>query len=90
MEHSSSIIRIDAPTYRVEFWEQPRPDYAWNLDAWLLTECTSANEALSWAETHANGRRYVVLASDTAEPSGEDATEMVLFGTDPTQANRKD
>lgn len=84
VEHSNSPVRIDAPTYRVEFWEQPGEGYAWNLDAWLLTACTSVIEALSWAEAHTRGRRYVVIASDTEEPSGEGATEMVLVGDDPT------
>lgn len=90
VEHSNSPIRVDAPSYRVEFWEQPGAGYAWNLDAWLLTECTSVNDALAWADAHADGRRYVLLASTTDEPSGERATEVVLVGDDPTLANRED
>lgn len=46
--------------YRVYFWERPAAGYAWNLDAWVLTEA-AVTEVLEWVGKRARGRPTQVL-----------------------------
>lgn len=78
-------IYIDAPMFRVEFWERPLPDFGWNLDAWEIEGCRSVREVLSWIEAHARGRIYTLYAVLTPPGKIDYLTYVLLDGTDPTR-----
>lgn len=91
--HAEPQDQVDAPVYRVNFWQQPRPGYAWNLDAFLLSEVDGVVEALRWAEEHANGRSFELFVESHWEPVGpfeapRKAGLIRLCGEDPN-ANRQ-
>lgn len=66
--HAEPRDSDDSPCYRVNFWEQPRPGYGWNLDAFVLVEVQDVSEALRWVEEHANGRPFELFAEMDSEP----------------------
>lgn len=70
------------PAFRVHYWTQPAADYAWNLDAWVLTDCEDVDEALSWARDNARGRRYQVFVVADSDPP----LIVHLLGKDPNVA----
>jgi len=86
--HSEASNVVGAPTYRVNFWERPSPQHAWNLNAYVLTGVLNAQEALQWAGDAAHGRRFEVFVEVGAEAIGPfnkpRASALVrLFGDDP-------
>ena len=66
--HAEPHDSDDSPCYRVNFWEQPRPGYGWNLDAFVLVEVQDVSEALRWVEKHAKGRPYELFVEMGSEP----------------------
>jgi hypothetical protein len=67
--HAEPRSSVDAPNYRVNFW-QPTPQGAWNLDAHVLTDVPDVTEALRWVSEHSNDRRFELFAETDAEPVG--------------------
>jgi len=59
--HAESRELIDSPNYRVNFWQQPSPGAAWNLEAYVLTEAIDFTEVLQWVNDQAAGRRFEVF-----------------------------
>lgn len=83
---SHETFRVDSPLYRVNFWERPRPEYGWNLDAYLLENCADVTQALLWALGEARGRRFQLFVN--SEQSKESDTLVCLYGDDPnSEAN---
>jgi hypothetical protein len=64
--HSESDLRIEAPAFRVNFWERPHPNFGWNLDAWILLDAAGVSEVLSWIAENSAGRPYELFV-ETAE-----------------------
>jgi hypothetical protein len=71
--HAEPAFSLDAPSYRVNFWQRSGED-AWALDAFVLTEVREVTEALEWAREHANGRRFELFAEGQEEPVGSFVT----------------
>lgn len=83
-DESHENIRVEAPVYRVNFWERPRPGYAWNLDAFVLLGCADVVQVILWARSASKGRRFQIFVGveDTLDPQ----TLIVLYGEDPNRA----
>lgn len=73
---------VERPRYRVEFWERPAPDYAWNLEAWELSDCESVHEAIHWVDEHSSGRVHTLYAV-LAPPETPHLAYLRLSGRDP-------
>lgn len=56
--HAEPRFLTDASTYRVNFWDQVGPSDAWALDAQVLTDVASVQEALEWAIAEAGNRIF--------------------------------
>lgn len=83
---SHETYRTDAPLYRVNYWERPALGYGFNLDAWLLHDCSDVTQALTWAEENANGREFELLASPD---NGAETDQLILlFGENPNSGPR--
>ena len=67
--HAEPRSSVDAPNYRVNFW-QPTPEGAWSLDAHVLTEVKDVTEALRWVSEHSNGQRFELFVETDVEPVG--------------------
>jgi hypothetical protein len=69
----------------VNFWEQPAPGFAWNLDAWHLFGCVNVHEALAWAHGQARGRRFELFVAPYGYEVAEAdvATLIRLLGDNP-------
>jgi len=72
----SETERVVEPTYQVDFWERPKPGFAWNVDTWLLDGCKDVREAIGWAEANARGRRFQLLVLFDA---GEGSQQTILL-----------
>ena len=91
--HAEPRTTVNAPAYRVHFWERPAPDWAWNLDAHVLTEAADIVEVLSWVDDNARGRRVEVFVEMDEmdemdkEPQGfhvpRECGLLRLLGSDP-------
>ena len=86
--HAEPRDSDDSPCYRVNFWEQPRPGYSWNLDAFVLVEVQDRSEALRWVEEHANGRPFGLFAEIGSKPEKQlgaprKASLVRLLGNNP-------
>lgn len=86
--HAEPKYLVDSPSYRVNFWRQPAPEYGWNLEAYVLTEAIDFAEVLQWVEDHADGRRFEVFVeatNETVHTYGEPRTTGLIrvLGTDP-------
>jgi hypothetical protein len=66
--HAEPRGSLESPRNRVNFWSRPQPRYAWNLEAYVLTDVGDVLEVLQWVEEHAEGRRYEVFAELDEEP----------------------
>jgi hypothetical protein len=86
--HAEPRISIEAPGFRVNFWQRQSPESAWSLEAFVLTDVQDVYEALRWAEEHAQGRQLEVFA----EVDGQSASQfdvprttalLRLLGSDP-------
>ena len=66
--HAEPRDSVDSPSYRVNFWQRPSPGFAWNLDAYVLTEAEDIAEVLGWVDEHARGRRFELFAELDDEP----------------------
>lgn len=62
--------------YRVHYWERPTANHAWNLDAWILSDCANVFEALAWSSDHSAGRHYQVFVISDCGAEGD---RMVLL-----------
>jgi hypothetical protein len=88
--HTASDRRIEAPAYRVNFWERASADVAWNLDAWILSDAEEVGEVLDWIAAHSDGRRYELFV-ETEEPQISSFEEprvanlVRLYGTNPNE-----
>ncbi|MGA1838840.1 hypothetical protein VD659_18125 [Herbiconiux sp. 11R-BC] len=85
--HAEPAFSLDAPNYRVNFWQRSG-EGAWVLDAFVLTEVRDVSEALEWAEVQANGRPFELFAEGRDEPVGAFGTPRTsglvrLFGENP-------
>lgn len=83
----------EAPTYRVNFWKQPSPQHAWNLDAHVLRDVEDVAEVLTWVDANADGRRVEVFVETDEEPIGPFDTPRTtglvrLLGSDPNDGDR--
>lgn len=74
--------RDEHPCYRVDFWERPALDYAWNSDIWLIDDAPSVSTAIEWAEAHARGRRYELLVRNR---SATEDSYVLLMGSNPNE-----
>ena len=88
--HAEPAYGIEVPIYRVQFWEQPAPGYAHNLDAFVLVGASSVEEALKWASDNARGRVWELLLEIEPEPVGAGlqirrSALARLAGTNPTE-----
>ena len=86
--HSESSDSIDSTVYRVNFWQRPSPQHAWNLNAYLLSEALEITEVLPWVDEHARGRPFEVFAEMNDEPVGpfespRTAGLVLLLGSNP-------
>jgi len=86
--HADPRASIDSPTYRVNFWECPAPGFAWNLDAYALTEVEDVAEVLRWVNERARGRQFELFVEMDEEPVGSFESPRVtglvrLLGSDP-------
>ncbi|MGW9112906.1 hypothetical protein [Microbacterium sp. NPDC055683] len=79
-----ATIKVNAPTYRVEFWERPGPGFGWNLDAWELEDCASADEAAAWAREHARGRLFTLYVA-LRDHEASESIHVRLLGSDPNE-----
>ncbi|GAA2895250.1 hypothetical protein GCM10010455_17980 [Microbacterium esteraromaticum] len=77
-----SLDQDDPVRFRVHFWERPGPGYAWNLDAWLLSDVASVREAIEWVAENRHGRTYELFV----ETSG-DLSEAYLVRLDGENPN---
>lgn len=68
--HAEPRETVYSPCYRVNYWQQPHPGIAWNLDAYALTGAKDITEVLRWADEHSNGRSFEVFAEIDDEPEG--------------------
>lgn len=89
--HAEPHDSEDSPCYRVNFWEQPRPGYGWNLDAFVLVEVHDVAEALRWVEENARGRLFELFAEMHPEPDKPFGTPrktslIRLLGSNPNAA----
>lgn len=66
--HAEPSDSVESPVYRVNFWQQPGPGYAWNLDAYVLTEARDITEVLLWVNEQADGRPFEVFIEMAEEP----------------------
>lgn len=66
--HAEPRDSVDSPSYRVNFWDRPSPGFAWNLDAYVLTEVEDIAEVLGWVDEHARGRRFELFVESDDEP----------------------
>lgn len=67
--HAKPRDVVNSPGYRVNFLQQPVPGYAWDLDAYALTEVENVAEVLRWVDENARGRRFEVFAEMDEEPA---------------------
>lgn len=67
-DHAEPRDVVELPCYRVNFWVQPHPGHAWNLDANVLIDVGDIAEVLRWVDGHANGRPFEVFAEMQDEP----------------------
>jgi hypothetical protein len=86
--HAEPRDSVELPWFRVNFWEQPSAEWAWTLEAHILTDAHDISEVLHWVEEHARGRRVEVFAEVDREPEPKYAsprtTALVrLLGIDP-------
>ncbi|GAA1118411.1 hypothetical protein GCM10009582_14580 [Arthrobacter flavus] len=65
--HAEPRDSVDHPTYRVNFWQQPQPDFGWNLEAFVVVDAGDVNEAIFWAEQNSRGRPYELFAEISDE-----------------------
>ncbi|MFB2597447.1 hypothetical protein ACEXQE_06620 [Herbiconiux sp. P17] len=68
--HAESRSSVDAPNYRLNFW-QPTPPGAWSLDAHVLIDVKDVTEALRWVSEHSNDRRFELFAEMDLEAVGQ-------------------
>lgn len=68
--------------YRVAFWSQPRPNWAWNVDIWRLSDCVDVHEVISWAERQSHGRQSQLFVLGGPEDDRADPW-ILLAGEDP-------
>lgn len=66
--HAEPRETLYSPCYRVNFWQQPHPGFAWNLDAYALSGAEDVSEVLRWADEHSDGRPFEVFAELDDEP----------------------
>ncbi|PCC28041.1 hypothetical protein CIK76_14390 [Glutamicibacter sp. BW80] len=52
--HAEPRASVSSPCYRVNFWSQPHPGNAWNLDAYALVEVQGVSQALRWVDEQAD------------------------------------
>lgn len=71
----------DATRFRVHFWEQPKPGYGFNLEAWILNDAPDVHAALTWADSNSRGRGYELFVETTGDLS--DAYLVRVAGTNP-------
>lgn len=88
--HAEPTYGIELPIYRVQFWEQPAPNYSYNLDAFVLVGASSVEEALNWVVDNARGRIWELLLEIESEPveAGLQIRRSALArlaGTNPTE-----
>ena len=89
--HSEEGYRVTTPVYRVNFWERPAADLAWNLDAHILVDAPDVAAVLAWAANHADGRRYEILVeadgdTEIADPHAPRRSPLVrLLGVNPNE-----
>ncbi|WP_413543288.1 hypothetical protein [Citricoccus nitrophenolicus] len=86
--HAVPRKSVDAPTYRVNFWQRPAPGWAWSLDAYALSGADDISEVLQWVDEHARGRRVEVFAEMDEESDGSFQTPrksglVRLLGSNP-------
>jgi hypothetical protein len=72
--------RDERPCYRIDFWEQPAPGYAWNSDVWIVEEAEDVMAVIDWAEAHSEGRRFQLLVRDRF---ATDNSYLLLAGDNP-------
>lgn len=87
-DHAEPRYSEDFPCYRVNFWVQPHPGLAWNLDAYVLLGVMDVTEALRWVDEHADGRLFELFAETDLEPEGSFGTPrktglVRLLGSNP-------
>ena len=87
--HAEPCDSIDSPAYRVNFWQRPSPEHAWNLDAYVLTDVEDITELLQWVNEHAAGRRFEVFVETNEEPersfqSSQTTGLIRLLGSNPS------
>lgn len=86
--HSEPRDIVNAPAYRVNFWERPSDATGWNLDAHVLTDVSDVTEALQWVEANARGRRLELFVETDVQLVGpfhhpRTAGLARLLGSDP-------
>jgi len=69
-DHAEPRDTVDFPCYRVNFWVQPHPGFAWNLDAYALLEVEDVSQVLRWVDEHADQRLFELFAEADLEPEG--------------------
>lgn len=86
--HAEPRDSVEAPAYRVNFWQLSPSRGSWSLDAYVLTDAKDVTEVLTWAEMTADGRRFEVFAEVDDEPVSayekpRTASLVRLFGSNP-------
>jgi hypothetical protein len=68
--HAEPRYGLESPVYRVNFWELPAPGYAFNLDAYVLTDVADVGEAQAWVARNARGRPHELFLELEWQPIG--------------------
>ncbi len=68
--HAEPRTSIDAPRYRVNFWQRMSEEGAWRLDAHVLEGADDISEALRWIDEQASGRRIELFVEVDEEAVG--------------------
>ncbi|MGX5359130.1 hypothetical protein [Kocuria sp. KH4] len=88
--HAEPKSFVDSPIYRVNFWQQPVPEGAWMLDAYILVDVKDINEVIFWVGEHSQGRRFEIFAEVEEWPVGRFGVPrktglLRLLGNDPNE-----
>lgn len=88
--HAEPSHELRSPAYRVHFWEQPAPGYAFNLDAYVLVDASDVEEVQRWVLNNARGRVFELFLEMERQPVREGLERRTvplvrLAGQNPTE-----
>jgi hypothetical protein len=88
--HAEPVWLSDRPAYRVDFWKRPKPNFGFNLDAYILIDAIDVEEVLRWVAENARGREYELFVEvEPADPEPglrpRSATLVRLAGANPNE-----